>query len=439
MNDSVAHYLKTTFTLVLLFVCVLVVNGAELPESGFPQSCGVQLKTHNFTSGTLDEVHKLGFRVLRRGFYWSSIEKEKGVYDFSSYDAQMKQARRLGITVVGVLFGNNALHEDDGQGGIQTEAGRQGFAKFAAALAERYKAQNVLWEVWNEPNVSTFWRKNGKHNSKEFAAEYSALVKAVAPVMRKADPNCFVMAGSVSNYWEPSYEWTESCFKNGILKSGIRGWSVHPYGVKTPEEFAIGHARMRELLKKYGAPEFPILNTERGFAVKETAEGWSGGSKERAREFQAWHLVRQFMIDQLHGIPLTVWYEWDGKKFGISDEGGTCPAYKACQVMFEQMNGYQLVKRIPSDSELDYVLLFQNKTGKRKLVAWTAPLPGGTPDETVNHRVALELVKGSSVDIVDLNGGVKKVPTDLQLELSGAPQYVSLPQDIEFTKCISLA
>ncbi len=420
-------------------VWVTSVKGGEIPKAGFPQSCGIQLKSHNFTADTLNHVHKLGFRVVRRGFYWSTIEPEKGTYDFSNYDEQMKQASRLGLTVVGVLFGNNSLYEDDGKGGIQTEEGRQGFARFAAALAKHYKNQNVLWEVWNEPNVRTFWRKDGKHNSNEFAAEYTALVKEVAPAMLKADPNCFVMAGSVSNYWEPSYQWTESCFKKGILKTGIRGWSVHPYGVKTPEEFAIGHARMRELLKEYGKPDFPILNTERGFAVKETAEGWSGGSIERAREFQAWHVVRQYLIDQLYGVTLTVWYEWDGEKFGISDEGGSRPAYKACQVMFKQLNGYQFVRRISSDSKHDYVLLFRNKSGQQKLVVWTAPPPGGTPDEAVSHQVALELVEGPSIEVTNLDGKAKKYPTGLRLTLRGGPQYLAFPKDLRIGTCVTLA
>ncbi len=427
------------FALPLILALSPVATGAEIPKTGFPQSAGIQLKTHNFTTKTLDHLHKVGFRVIRRGFYWSTIEKKKGAYDFSKYDEQMKHAQRLGLTVVGVLFGNNKLYEDDGQGGIQTEAGRQGFARFAAALAEHYKDHNVLWEVWNEPNVSTFWRRNGKHNSRMFASEYTALVKAVAPAMLKANPNCFVMAGSVSNYWEPSYQWTEGCFKNGILKTGIRGWSVHPYGVKTPEEFGIGHARTRSLLKKYGAAKMPILNSERGFAVKQTREGWSGGSKARAREFQAWHLVRQFMIDQMHRVALTVWYEWDGKAFGISDEGGSRPAYKACQVMFEQMSGYEFVRRIESDSELDYVLLFRHRSGERKLVAWTAPLPGGAPDEAIVHPVSLELVKTPSVEIVDLEGKKSKRPIDITLTLSGAPKYIALPNGFEVAKCASLA
>lgn len=144
----------------------------------------------------------------------------------------MAHADKLSLTVVGVLFSNNKLHKVDPQGGIQTEAGRQGFAAFGAALAKQYKNQPVIWEVWNEPNTRGFWRKDGEHNSPEFAAEYTALVNTVAPAMIAADPDCFVVAGSISNYWDPSYRWTESCFKGGILNSGIKGWSVHPYGVK---------------------------------------------------------------------------------------------------------------------------------------------------------------------------------------------------------------
>ena len=53
--------------------------------------------------------------------------------------------------------------------------------------------------------------------------------------MRAQDPDCIVLAGSVSCFWDPSSNWTESCFSNGMFESGISGWSVHPYGLKSPE------------------------------------------------------------------------------------------------------------------------------------------------------------------------------------------------------------
>lgn len=435
--------LVATLGITLICASATLALGAEaLPEPGIPQSCGVQLKSHNFTPQVIDQLHELGFRILRCGIHWDAVEKEKGVYVFSACDDPMQHARRRGITVVACLFGNNTLYEDDAQGGIQTEAGRRGFASFAAALAERYRDHDVVWEIWNEPKVRTFWRSGGEANSEEFATEYTALVKAVVPAMLKADPECFVVAGSVSNYWQPSYEWTEHCFNHGILTSGIRGWSVHPYGVKSPEEFATGHARMRELLKKYDAADLPLLNTERGFAVKQTSEGWSGGSIERASEFQAWHLVRQFLIDQIHGLPVTVWYEWEGEKFGLSHKGRRRPAWQACRVMLAELEGYRFVRRLPGDQQTDYALLFADERGNRKLVAWTAPPPGQTPSETREHTAIVEFVERPALEVVDIHGQTHQEPQvvgTLRLALSGAPQYVTVPKGAELGHCRTLS
>ncbi len=430
--------------LPILFVfaccaCLLPAEPLQLP-TGFPEGCAIQLKTHNFTIETLDQVHAMGFRVVRRGFYWPGVEKVKGSYDFSDYDAQMAHAKSLGLTVVGVLFNVHKEYENDGQGGIQTEAGRKGFAAFGAALANHYRDQDVIWEVWNEPNVRTFWRKNGKHNSEPFAEEYTALVKEVVPAMLAANPDAFVVAGSVSNYWQPSYDWTEFCFQKGILETGIRGWSVHPYGVKTPEEFSVGHGITRELLQKYGAPDLPMINTERGFAVKETHEGWSGGSIEKAREYQAWYYVRQFMMDQLNGVKLTVWYEWDGDKFGLVEQEGSGkrPAYHAAVEMMEQLDGFSLKGRLPTDSDLDYVVEFTNDKGARKWVAWTAPPPGASPDETSNHDLTLPMLNrvALGLKVSDLEGLPVEKET-LVLPLKGQPLYYRVPAGLEFGKGIA--
>jgi hypothetical protein len=425
--------------LVCALACALAATAADtraLPLTpGVPQSCGMQLKSNNFDVKTLDAVRTVGFRVIRRGFYWDAVEKQKGVYDFSAYDTQMAHARAQGLTVIGTLFNSSKLYEDDGRGGIQTAPGREGFANFAAALAKHYADNKVLWEIWNEPNVRTFWRKDGTHNSPEFAREYTDLVKAAAPAMLKADPNAFIMAGSVSNYWQPSYDWSESCMKEGILTTGIRGWSVHPYGVRTPEEFTIGHTRTRELLKQYGAPDMPILNTERGFAAQKPQdareeEGWSGGALERQRDYQADHFVRQFMIDQLNGVLLTVWYEWGGNEFAFVGGDGPRPAHAAAGVMMARLNGYRLSRRLDSDYPRDYLLLWTDAAGNRQLVAWTSPPPGGTPDEALPHKVAIKTTGPGRCEVADIRGKVSTLET-LELTLTGSPQYISLPRGLE--------
>ena len=407
---------------------------ADLPlQPGVPQSCGVQLKTHNFSVSTIDQVHDTGFSTFRRGVYWYAVEKEKGVYNFDAYQKEFDHAKRKGMRILGCLFGSNKLYEDDGRGGIQTQAGREGFANFAAAVAKHFKDHDILWEVWNEPNIRTFWRKDGTHNSEPFAQEYTDLCKVVLPAMIKADPDVFVMVGSVSNYWDPSYQWTEHCFAKGILKTGIRAWSVHPYGVKTPEEFAIGHKITRDLLIKYSSPDMIMLNSERGFAVKKPKtelelEGWSGGKEAELRKYQAWHFVRQFMLDQLHNVPLTIWYEWDGDTFGMMTPDKSRPIYTAAKVMMSQLNGYALERRITTDNERDYLLIWTNPQGKRQLVAWTSPPPGGFPDETRAHDVSID-TKAASFIITDINGKATST-NQLKLNLTGSVQYVTLPEGV---------
>ena len=405
---------------VAVGVLTLSVSAAEspLPPLGFPQTMGVQLKNGaDWTCARLEEAQALGFRIVRKGMYWNSVEKQKGVYDFSGYDEQLACAKKIGLTVVVTFFGSNDLYEKkEGVRGVITEEGRKGFAAFAAAAAAQYKGEKIIFEIWNEPNVSTFWGKHGKHNTKPFADEYSALVNAAVPEMVKADPVCFVVAGSVSNYWEPSYQWTEFCFQNGVLKSGIRGWSVHPYGVRTPEEHAIGHARERELLVKYGAPELPMMNTERGYAVEKTAtgEGWSGGEAAKTLEYQAEHFVRQILVDQLCGVRFSSWYEWGGTEgFGLwNPDGSPRPIVAAIKEFVAQLGGYRIVTRLESDSKQDYVLLCENAKGEQKLVVWTCPPAGGSPEETWAHDVAVDMGAGKAV---------------LALKLSGLPQYVAIP------------
>ncbi|MBN2711639.1 MAG: hypothetical protein JXR97_04295 [Planctomycetes bacterium] len=430
-----AHYLYLGFALfALLASACLPVRAGELPPNTIPNGLGMQVKTSEIDQ--LEPVVATGVRFIRRGFYWDQIEKEKGVYDFTQYDALMDWADAKGIRVIGCLFNNNKLHEDDKKGGIQTEAGRQGFAAWAAALAVHYKGRNIYWEIWNEPNVQTFWRK-GKHNSKEFADEYSALVNAVAPAMVKADPDCFVMAGSVSNYWAPVYEWTENCFKSGVLQSGIRAWSVHPYGVSTPEEHAEGggggHKKMRELMRKYNdGKELPLITSERGFSVSKTKEGWSGGSKERAREFQAWHFLRQYLIDQMTDVRVTIWYEWAGKgdmPFGFVNTDGTPrPVYKACQNLVKVMSGYDFVERVKTDNALDYLLTFKNAKGEKMLVAWTTAGPKGKPDQTKDHEIELPAEMQGATKAIDYLGAetpIEKKEGKAVLLLQGGPKYVA--------------
>ncbi len=101
-----------------VLICILALSlpaamahaqATQLPDKQVPDCVAVNLKTHNFDVETLEAAHAMGFRIVRRGIYWNSVESEKGVYDFSKWDPQMDKARALGLRVILVLFSHNDL------------------------------------------------------------------------------------------------------------------------------------------------------------------------------------------------------------------------------------------------------------------------------------------------------------------------------------------
>ena len=169
----------------LTALAALAASAYDLPPCTVPLNLGVQMKTDTFNAETLREVRELGFRVVRRGLYWNVVEKEKGVYDFSSVEPQMAVCKELGLTVIITLFSSNSLYEEP-RGGIRTEEGRRGFAAFAAAAAKRFAGQDVMFEIWNEPNVRTFWRKDGTHKAEKQNQEAAKAVRERVRVIKEA-------------------------------------------------------------------------------------------------------------------------------------------------------------------------------------------------------------------------------------------------------------
>lgn len=410
---------------------------AELPNNVIPNGWGVQLKGHCNKAEDLDNVKALGLTWVRHGFHWASIEKEKGVYDFGDYQRLADDCKARGIKIVGCI----ALQNEKLYGHVKDPVGREAYARYAAELVRHFKDYDIVWEIWNEPNTMTFWGKHGgKGNSEQYAEEYYQLVKAATNAMREANPDCVILAGSVSNMWTESYKWMNFMFEKGVLKEKFDGWSVHPYGVKAPEDYIEAYQITRDMMKKHGGDpdKIPFMNTERGFPLSKKLEGAAGGdeAKEKQLEYQAWHVVRQYLIDLYLNCNGTIWYEWVGKgeekNFSLFDAQTPPPAYKATKVLIEQLRGYKIDTRIETEQPRDFVIRFvhaSDKTAPPKLVAWTAPPPMESPDKALPHVISVKVTGTGELTTSDIYGEPGTVAVKdgaIELNLTGAPQYITL-------------
>ncbi|MHB1458741.1 MAG: cellulase family glycosylhydrolase, partial [Armatimonadota bacterium] len=357
-------------TFILCSSVIAVANASNLPSPSVPDGLGANIHFLGEPVRVLDMLQAGGFRFVRMDISWSTVEKEKGVYDFSEHDKLIEGLSKRGMRALLILCYSNTLYETNFMS-VRTEAGRQAFAQFSKAAVQRYKGKNVIWEIWNEPNIM-FWRPQPSID------DYMALVKAVVPVIREADPKA-VCIGPATSAVDMIY--LEACFKRGLLNY-IDAVSVHPYRSSIPETVTSEILALKTLIARYSPdrPNIPIISGEWGYTtVWPHTNTYSGV----ANKLQGEYLPRQMLTNLSLGIPLSIWYDWhDGGAdpmerefhFGTVDfEYNPKPSYINMKKMTELLSGKQFVKRVPTDLD-DYLLIFSD--GKRHTIAaWTIAKP----------------------------------------------------------------
>ncbi len=383
-----------------------------LPEQVIPEPFGVEI---HFVEPDLKEVDLLeteGFRFIRMDLFWVDIERERGHYEFGAYDTLVRTMRERGIRIVFILDYGNPLY-DEGHSPRTAET-RAAFARFAAVAARRYRGNDIIWEIWNEPNLAKFWSPSPN------ATHYGQLVLAAARAIRRVDATAWIIGPATSGFDWPV--WTEMA-EMGALKY-FDAVSVHPYRFGLPETALEDYIQLRGFLHHY-SPEWriPIVSGEWGYAS--TLGGYSDVQ-------QAWFISRQWLFNMAHDVKLSIWYDWRNDGYVPTDPEhnyGTVdanldlkPAYYAAQTLIKTLRGYRFLRRIPMENPHDYGLLFQ-KEHDLALAIW---------NPYASHHVALPLPL-EAVQVVDLMGERSEIlagPEGITVELGPAPHYLLLGREV---------
>jgi len=430
------HKMKKTNLFLIVSVClsIFTVHG----QSGKPGKFGPVNEVYSgvnihFTKGhekDLDMIAAAGFKIIRMDFGWQSTEREKGVYNWSDYDELTANLSKRGIRALYILDYSNSLYEEQTEskdpitGNVTKSVSAphhpesiDAFAKWAAAAAVHFKGGDIIWEIWNEPNIN-FWRPAPD------VSQYTALANATCKAIRKAVPEAIIIGPATSELPVP---FIESFLSSGIIEY-IDAVSVHPYRrySMSPETAVDDYKKVRELIDKYtpdGKSRIPIISGEWGY---------SSSSKGVSVETQAAYIVRMQLSNLVYGIPFSIWYDWknDGPdpaehehNFGtVTNDLKPKPAYTAIKTLNEQFKGFTFVRRADVKRGNDFVLIFRDGKGNIKIAAWTAEVP---------HSAVLEEVDINNAELkgVDWSGNELKVKSEsgkLVIELSPLPQYISL-------------
>ncbi|HLX63095.1 MAG TPA: cellulase family glycosylhydrolase [Planctomycetota bacterium] len=360
---------------ILFFSLTICLNATSedtpaLPDAVVPAPFGVNIHFVVPNPDELDKLAKGGFGLIRMDFPWAAIEKKKGEYEFSGYDKLVDALQQKHIRPLFILDYGNSNY--DGGVAPRNDESRAAFARFAAASAKHFAGKNIIWELWNEPNLSQFWKPAPS------ADDYAKLAHAVVPAMREADPKAIIVGPASSTF---AWDYMEVLGKQGALAL-FDAVSVHPYRQENPETVIADWARLRALLTRYvPTRHVPMISGEWGYST-----AWAKQSDER----QGRYLVRQWLTNLSCGVNVNIWYDWrddgaDPKEpehhFGtVFRDLQPKPAYLAAQKLVETLRGYRFVRRMSVGGEETFALLFV-KEQDAAIVLWNSagenniPLP----------------------------------------------------------------
>ena len=401
INTFKMKYINLT---VIIFSLVFVLVGTAdrvfkkeiLKINSFPNGIGINI--HNYTENDIRLLNELGADWARVDLSWRKVESTKGKYEFNqnsnNYDHLIKLLIKYKIKPYFVLGYSNDLYENNKS--ILTKSGREAFGEFVKVASNRYKDIGAIWEIWNEPNIDLHWEPQPSYKY------YSSLVNYIAPIIKRHDSTGTIVAPAVLRIDSESILWLKEVFKRGILEN-IDAVSVHPYRNKQPESVMSDYLKVEDLIEEYSSKKIPVISGEWGYSTVNLP-------KEFAREKQADYLVRMLLVNQMMGIPVSIWYglrddgidkDAEGHNYGLIDTKNTFkPSFTAFKVLKSALKDTDYKYRITSKNTENYILKFETKDIKKNVIVYW------TTDDWNSERV---FINGNKGDLLEINGEKKDV------------------------------
>ena len=178
---------------------------------------------------------------------WAKTEQEKGRYDFTWLDPQVREMNAMGVKPwICISYGNPVWGSDFrlGMRVRQVTGSPESFAawiRYVKALVARYGDVVDEWEIWNEP-----------FNQRE---EYAEMVYATAKAIREVQPAAKCLVTAIAWNDDPKkndYRTVAEKLKAMNATELVSRWIYHPYH-ENPDTSYAGAEKLRALVKSYSS------------------------------------------------------------------------------------------------------------------------------------------------------------------------------------------
>ncbi len=393
-------------------------NSSAANNSDLVGNLGVQLGPKDINATGMDLAQSLGFKWARIEMFWTDIETEPGVYDFTKYDDLLSDLTSRGMKAHFVLCYGNAFYTGlDWFSPPRTSSAIDAFAEFARNTVIHFQGNDVQTEIWNEPNIARFWDPPNPE-------EYAALTEAVIPQIHAGDPEAKVSTGGLAGM---DFAFLNALFHDQAA-NGVDAIGVHPYRLEIPEKLSDEMVLMRTILEANFATTPAVWSTESGYS-----SAWYGdGTLETNRIKQAKLCARQLLTGVAVGLAFDNLFQlrdhgsdpWDAEmNFGIVDfNRAEKPLTSSIRTLLQQCRGRTFSGTVRSPHSAIHVLKFQ---GARDLmlVIWS---------ETIGATTEKILLPGVPISALDYLGKEVAVTEEsdstYSVQIGDSPVYLIFSQ-----------
>ncbi|HVQ44328.1 MAG TPA: cellulase family glycosylhydrolase [Candidatus Saccharimonadia bacterium] len=361
------------------------VQAATRDEVGIATGATLLRMNDKDLDSRLADIERLGATWIRVDFSWPAIQPEgPTIYHWKMYDRVVRVAGVHHLKILAVLdYTAPWAAEPRCATLVITKAAAQkcnpqsnaAFARFARTAAIRYKHQSIrAWEIWNEPNLSSYWKTARRNKTVYYDPRaYAALANAAAREIRHNSPGTLVVTGGLAPMFEPKFPkgMRQSDFLAQMLPylnpKLFDAVGVHPYSWPVPPARAVSYNafytvdqgrpkdNLRTIMARAGWGNKQIWGTEYGApttGARAVAQPTKRNRPDHVTEASQAQIVKQGLdiwYDKANVGPLFVhsdsdqWLPTSHKNedgFGLRrSDGSKKPAYDAFRTVAQQVQG----------------------------------------------------------------------------------------------------
>jgi len=336
---------------IVLVFCVFLSSFLVflIPFGAHTQGIDSRFGINAFVSGRYEQqeldkpisvMKDMGIGFSREEFVWGSIEPEKGFFKWSAYDKSTDMLSSSGISILGVLDYSAPWATEDPyrDGADKYMPNITDWQSYVGKVVDRYKSKVRYWQIWNEPNVATFFKPEPN------ASQYLEILKSAYEIIKKEDSSAQVVVAGTSG--------VDAGYLRELERLGAADYfdilAVHPYSFdfySPPESGFLDDMKNAERLAEELGNK-PIWLTE---------FGWPTDDKNGLNEdLQAKYLTRTYLLSyQFSDVKKLFWYDLrnDGNdkedrenNFGLINKDYTKKeSYYAYKNLISVLNGSQFI------------------------------------------------------------------------------------------------